>query len=282
MTIGIIFDIEEFAIHDGPGIRKTVFFKGCPLSCAWCHNPEGMSFQPQLMVSQNGCIRCGACRKVCPHPQNCEVCGSCIPVCPLGLRKICGRAITSDRLAKMLLKDQDFFAKTGGGVTLSGGEPLAQSGFLMELIPKLKPLHVAIETSGYAPVENFRQIVPMAGLVLMDIKHTKPDIHKKYTGVDNRLILENLKFLCHCGQKFIIRIPVIPGVNDTRENFENTAKLIQKAKGLERVELLPYHKTAGAKYPMVGKDYQPPFNPDQVPYLDTEVFQQYGIRSVVL
>jgi pyruvate formate lyase activating enzyme len=165
---------------------------------------------------------------------------------------------------------------------LSGGEPLAQPEFLLELIAELKPLHVALETSGYASNRIFHQAIFAADLVLMDLKHTDPEMHRQYTGVDNKLILDNLKDLCDSGRQFIIRIPVIPGINDNPENFEKVAQLLQHAKRLERLELLPYHKTAGAKYGMLGREYKPPFDPEQAPNTDLKIFQQYGIRSAVL
>ena len=282
MTTGIIFDIEEFAVHDGPGIRKVVFFKGCPLRCAWCHNPEGLSGKRELLVSRNGCTHCGKCREVCPHPSGCIACGICTEVCPYRLRKLCGRTVSAGELAHELWKDGAFLMKNAGGITLSGGESLSQPQFLFELIPLLKPMHVAIETSGFAPANIFQTAVHMVDLVMLDIKHTDPIIHQKYTGADNRMILDNLKYLCQSNYPFIIRIPVIPGVNDSKENFEQVAQLIKDAKRLERLELLPYHKTAGAKYSMQGREYRPTFDPDRPLYLDHEVFQQYGITSMVL
>lgn len=159
---------------------------------------------------------------------------------------------------------------------------MAQPEFLLELINELKPVHVAIETSGHAPEEIFRKVVDSVDLILMDIKHTDSEIHKKYTGQDNTLILKNLQYLIASGKKFYIRIPLIPGVNDTKENMENTAELLKAAKGLERVELLPYHKTAGAKYSMVGKEYKPVFDVEKIPEVYQEPFKKYNIRSEVL
>ena len=282
MTTGIIFDIEEFAVHDGPGIRKVVFFKGCPLRCVWCHNPEGLSGKRELLVSRNGCTQCGKCREACPHLSHCIECGLCVEVCPLRLRKLCGYTVTAEELARELLKDKDFLMKNGGGITVSGGEPLAQPQFLFELISLLKPIHIALETSGHAPEAVFQTAVGMADLIMMDIKHTDPLIHQRYTGVDNKIILNNLQYLCRSDRRFIIRIPVIPGVNDNPENFAGVARLIKDAKGLERLELLPYHQTAGAKYAMLGKEYRPPFDTSGPVYLDQEVFRKNDIHSVIL
>jgi pyruvate formate lyase activating enzyme len=233
-------------------------------------------------VSRNGCTHCGKCREVCPHPSGCIACGLCVEVCPLRLRKLCGRTVSAGELAHELLKDRDFLMKNAGGITLSGGEPLSQPQFLFELIPLLKPMHVAVETSGHAPANIFQTAVHLADLVMLDIKHTDPIIHQKYTGDDNRMILDNLKYLCRSDSRFIIRIPVIPGVNDNQENFAKVAQLIKDAKGLKRLELLPYHQTAGAKYAMLGTEYQPPFNTRRPIYLEQEVFQQNGIKSIIL
>jgi len=282
MTKGLIFDVVEFAVQDGPGIRTTVFLKGCPLKCMWCHNPEGISFKKELMVSTASCIKCRKCDEVCNNPQCCISCGRCIIVCPLRLRKICGTEIEPLELASRLLKDKDFLNKNGGGITFSGGEALSQPEFLYETLILLGGVHKAIETSGYAHLDVFKRIVNILDLVIIDIKHTDPKIHKKYTGVDNELILRNLDYLCNSGKRFIVRIPLIPGVNDYKENIEKTASLLVNAKNLERVELLPYHKTAGAKYPMVGRKYEVQFDVDKKPEINVEIFEKFGIRSMLL
>jgi pyruvate formate lyase activating enzyme len=281
MVKGIIFNIEEFAVHDGPGIRKLVFFKGCPLQCMWCHNPEGISFKKELMIRFDACISCGKCTEVCVN-DGCIVCGNCVDVCSLRLRKICGQEIEAKELAKKLLKGKEVLINSGGGITISGGEPLAQPAFLFSLIQQLKPVHIAIETSGYAKSEIFQRMVSDSNLVLMDVKHTDPKIHKKYTGRDNRLILENLQFLCQSDTDFHVRIPLIPGVNDTLDNMKKTALLIRDAKHLKRVEFLPYHKTAGAKYSMLGKQYSPDFDINRNVNIYMDVFQSYNINVTLL
>ena len=275
---GTVFDIKELAVFDGPGIRTTVFMKGCPLRCQWCHNPEGLSFESQLMVSPNGCLRCGRCTAICEHPDNCVACGKCVRACPLHLRRIVGTKYTPEALAKRLLKDQEYLAKQGGGVTFSGGEPTAQGEFLLECLKLLRPMHRAIETSGYCRSGQFRKILEELDYIIMDIKLVNEERHRFYTGAGNRLILENLEQVKESGKPFRIRIPVIPDVNDTQENYQATAALLAGAKMLEKVELLPYHKTAGAKYSMVGREYTPEFDPEAVPNLDTGLFLSYGIR----
>jgi pyruvate formate lyase activating enzyme len=278
---GVIFNIEEFAVHDGPGIRKLVFFKGCPLRCMWCHNPEGISFKKELLIRSEACINCGTCTELCVN-EACIACGDCVDGCPLRLRKICGQEIEVKELAKKLLKGKEVLINSGGGITISGGEPLAQPSFLFNLIQQLKPIHIAVETSGYAKNEVFQKMVSETDLVFMDIKHTDPRIHKKYTGVNNHLIFENLKFLCQSDTDFHVRIPLIPGVNDTHENMEKTALLIRGAKHLKRVELLPYHRTAGAKYSMSGKKYNPDFNINKNVNIFMDVFEKYNINVTVL
>ena len=281
-TMGTIFDISQFAVFDGPGIRTTVFFKGCPLRCQWCHNPEGLSFTPQLMVSHHSCIHCGNCVKVCSHPEGCISCGECITACPLRLRKLCGTQYTPEDLAKLLLKDKDFLERNGGGITFSGGEPLAQPYFLLELIEQLGDIHTAIETSGYCDSEVFQSVVAKLDYIIMDIKLVDSIKHKQYTGVSNEKIIRNLEYLKTCNKPFVIRVPLIPGVNDTNENLTQTALLLKDAPKLIKVELLPYHKTAGSKYSMVNMVYAPTFDINQKANINTTCFTDHGISCMVL
>ncbi len=281
MSTGIIFDIKEFAIYDGPGIRQTVFLKGCPLRCSWCHNPEGQKMCPELMVSKASCLACGRCKNVCDNDK-CITCGKCIPQCPLNLRKICGEYVTAENLAGYIREKSNYYASYGGGVTFSGGEPLMQPEFLLETLSLLNGIHKAIETSGYADSETFKSVVRLTDYVMMDVKLVDSGLHIKYTGVDNAKILENLAYLCRGNIKFAVRIPVIPGVNDSESDFCAVAELIKDAPMLERVELLPYHKTAGAKYEMIGREYNPMFDVNRPVFISQDIFSQYGIRSVIL
>ena len=282
MNEGLVFDIKEFAVFDGPGVRTTVFMKGCPLRCAWCHNPEGLSPKPQLMVSRAACTHCGACKRVCPSPGKCNACGKCLPVCRSGLRKIVGEAWRAEDLARRLQKDADVYALSGGGVTFSGGEPLFQGAFLLEVLDALPDVHTAIETSGYCTEELFRQAVARLDFVLMDLKLADPEEHRRYTGVSNGPILRNLCLLQQSGVPFRIRIPLIPGVSDTRENLEASAQLLAGCPTMECVELLPYHLTAGAKYAMLNMAYCPDFPVEQPVQTHPGLFESYGIRSQVL
>jgi pyruvate formate lyase activating enzyme len=282
MYTGIIFDIKEFAVFDGPGIRTTVFFKGCPLRCQWCHNPEGLSPRPQLMVSPASCSHCGACASACPSPAACVLCGRCLSRCPQGLRRIAGEEYTAEALAERLLRDGPYLKANGGGYTLSGGEPAFQGDFLLELLGLLRGEHRAVETSGCCSGELFSAILGETELVLLDLKSPDPDIHRRYTGADNRPVLENLERLKSSGRAHIIRIPVIPGVNDSPGQYRAAAELLKDDNSLVRVELLPYHKTAGAKYGMLQMDYRPGFDVDKEPCMDKEAFLARGIPCAVI
>lgn len=248
---GTLFSVEEFAVNDGPGIRTTIFLKGCPLHCAWCHNPEGISPEPQYMDKK-------------------------------GEQTLCGYTVTSEELAALILRNKEIYTLNEGGVTFTGGEPLLQSAFLSDVLKRIRPeVHTAIETSGFSSVAVFREIVSLLDLVLFDVKHTDSVLHKKYTGADNRPILRNLEWLCASDTPFIIRIPLIPGVNDTKENMLAVLALIKEAKALRRVEILRYHKMAGAKYNMIGQDYNPPFDTEQIPQV-YNVFEENNIKTIIL
>ncbi len=248
---GIIFSIEEFAVNDGPGIRTTVFLKGCPLRCQWCHNPEGREFEPQLLEKKSG-------------------------------REICGREVSAQELATELLKNEKIFAMNEGGITFTGGEPLAQADFLFETMRLLKDrIHIAIETSAFADSETFKTAISLADLVLVDCKSTNSEIHKKYTGVDNAQILENIRALCTSKTKFIVRVPLIPDVNDTLENMESLSKILEGAENLVRVELLSYNKSAGAKYSWIGLKYLPEFDTKKRPNI-YDTFTKRNIKFISL
>lgn len=239
---GIIFDIKELGVHDGPGLRTTVFLKGCPLRCLWCHNPEGLSRAPQLSVRKNACRHCGACMQPCDHP-DCRPFGRCLHICPEGLISVSGEEISAEQLAARLLRNRVFWGEQGG-VTFSGGEPLLQGDFIHEVLDLLGEVPAAIETSGYADPEIFRSVISRMNLVYMDLKLADDAQHKKYTGVSNARILENLEQLRQSGIPCVIRTPLIPGITDTPENLEAVRRL---ADGLPQ-ELLPYNPMAGAKY----------------------------------
>ena len=277
MSEGIVFDIKEFAVFDGPGIRTTVFMKGCPLRCQWCHNPEGLHAKPQLMVSTAACVHCGACKRVCPHPDHCEVCGKCIPVCRLGLRKIAGTEWTAPELADRLRKDADVYSSSGGGVTFSGGEPLMQWDFISDVIDRLDGIHTAVETSGYTTDDVFVKVMEKLDLVMMDWKVSDPEMHRHYTGVDQAPILRHAKMLAAGDTPFIIRMPIIPGVNDIESHFETVASLLRQAGALVRVDILPYQRAAGAKYEMVGRTYEPEFDEGAQLHYFTGCFASYEI-----
>lgn len=290
MNTGIVFDIKEFAVFDGPGIRTTVFMKGCPLRCQWCHNPEGLSPKPQIMVSTAACVHCGACERVCPlrggaalpgdqcwQPQDCLVCGACVPVCRDGLRRVTGTEWTAETLAARLNKDADVYRATGGGVTFSGGEPLLQWGFVSEVVDRLKGVHTAVETSGYTTDAVFEQVMRKLDLVMMDWKVSDPEGHRHFTGVDQAPIRRHAEMLAAGKTPFILRMPIIPGVNDRPEHFATVADLVKKASALVRIDILPYQRAAGAKYAMVGKTYAPEFDETAALRYDLEVFEKQGI-----
>ena len=277
--MSLVFNIQRFSVNDGPGIRTTVFLKGCNLRCAWCHNPEGLSPEPEMLFKSAKCHHCG----------NCQNGGDC----PHGARVPCGRRWTVEELAEEIRVNADILRSSGGGVTFSGGEPLMQAKFLCALADELKtgtgplhlgtvPVHLALETSGYAPEGVYREVVERMDLVFQDLKHPDSVEHKRWTGVDPAPIHANLAWLKASGRPFVARIPLIPGVNDSEEAKEGFARLLEGKSGLLRVELLPYHLTAAAKYPFTGRAYEPGFDVTAPLNKETAAFERHGLPVVVM
>jgi pyruvate formate lyase activating enzyme len=270
ITRGFIFDIKRFSIHDGPGIRTTVFFKGCPLACRWCHNPESQSSLQELILRPNRCIRCGACLSACPHgatfqedgeyrvaTAECQLCGTCVEVCYAEAREIVGRSMTVAEVMDQVERDVAFYDQSGGGVTFSGGEPLAQPEFLQAVVQasRGRGIHTAVDTCGYAPWPVLEGLLPYVDLFLYDLKLMDDEEHRRFTGVSNRPVLENLRALAGAGQAIVLRVPVIPGVNDGLENVRALADFAASLPHLRGIDLLPYHPTAVEKYERLNRAY---------------------------
>ena len=273
MKSGIVFDFKKYSIHDGPGIRTTVFLKCCPLACWWCHNPESISPRPAVLYRRERCIGCGACILACPgkairptdegflaDPALCEGNGACAEACPSTARELVGRNMTSGEVLEVIRKDILFYDESGGGATFSGGEPLLQPEFLQEMLLGCREsgIHTAVDTTGFAQASVLLETAALTDLFLYDIKHMDPEKHRLYTGVDNTLILENLKTLTESGAKVAIRIPFIPGVNDDEENISRTGEFVSRLSGIVSVHLLAYHTSARNKYAKWGKTYRLP------------------------
>lgn len=271
MTKGLVFNIQRFSIHDGPGIRTTVFLKGCSLRCFWCHNPESISTLPQVQFFPQKCIGCGKCFQICPvhahiiadgerlfKRELCIHCGRCTEVCYAEALVMSGRYMTVSEVMDEVMKDKAFYDNSGGGVTFSGGEALLQMDFIRELLveSKNKGLHTAVDTAGNLPWEIFEEVLPYVDLFLYDIKVMDADMHRWATGVYNGRILDNLKRLASYDSKIWIRIPIIPGVNDDVWEMEAIADFIKPLPGIEVIELLPFHRLGEGKYESLGMEYK--------------------------
>jgi len=264
---GLVFNVQRCSFHDGPGIRTTVFFKGCPLRCPWCHNPEGIASAAEVMVAAQRCLGCGGCASVCPRrdgplpagaelgSDDCLACRRCFAACPTEARQVAGREVTVDDLVAELLRDRQVFATSGGGVTFSGGEPLAQAEFLLACLGACRSagLHVAVDTCGLAPRPVALAVARHADLLLWDVKHLDPRRHHELTGAPLEPILGNLAAAASCGVPIWLRMPVIPGVNDDDENLAALARLAAATPHVERLSLLPYHPLALAKLDRLGR-----------------------------
>lgn len=254
---GIISDIQRFSTEDGPGIRTTVFFKGCNLRCQWCHNPETQHFQPEIMFYERKCTHCGACEKVCPNAlKTCDVCGKCADVCPNGAREMSGKTWDVETLINEIKKDELFYQTSLGGVTFSGGECMLQIDFLEEVLKRCKQegISTAVDTAGEVPFAYFERILPYVDLFLYDIKSMNSQKHERYVGVKNERILDNLRQLQTKNARIWVRIPIIEEVNATQEEMQAINTFLKTGGGVEKVELLPYHKFGEHKYKALSRE----------------------------
>ncbi len=312
MASGMVFDIKKYSINDGPGIRTTVFMSGCPLACLWCHNPESQSLTSVLLYRANRCLGCGACAEVCPENaivesnvsrrwtiesretfdsvttdlSKCTRCQTCITTCYSGAREFSGREMTVSEVMAQVAREIPFYDESGGGVTFSGGEPLMQPGFLSALLQacKKQEIHTVVDTSGFANWQVFEQIRGEVDLFLYDLKHMDSEKHREVTGVPNEPILENLRRLSAAGAKCVVRIPLIPGINDNEANLVESGKFLAGLSQIEGIEIMGYHDIAQAKYEALGREYalfglQPPAEAEMNHAAD--LLRSYGLNVVV-
>lgn len=267
---GLITNIQKFSVHDGPGIRTTVFLKGCPLSCVWCQNPETISSYPEILFFQNRCIKCKKCIEVCSDncfswdegisfsSDHCNQCGVCVDNCSTGALIWSSSYRSADDILGKVMKDKSYYDLSGGGITFSGGEPLHQTDFLHDLISKSKTLdiHVAVDTSGYMATEAIIKAMPFIDLFLYDIKFIDDELHKKYTGKSNDIILANFRKLYEAGARVIVRVPLIPGITDTQKNLSQINCFVESFPNKIEINYIPFNKLAVEKYRMIGKEYE--------------------------
>ena len=297
---GNIFNIERFAVHDGPGIRTVVFLSGCRLRCLWCQNPEGIELTPQLAFSSDKCAGCMKCLSACANKaikqidgnilmdwNKCKRCLKCVETCPNEARVSLTRTMNSKEVLEEVIKDIPFYRRSNGGVTLSGGDPLGQIYFASDILKlcKKSKIHTAIETSGFTDWDNFTKILKYIDFIFFDIKHMDTKEHKRGTGVGNEKILETIRRVSVLDKTIVIRIPIIPNFNNSERNIEDTAKFVKTLKNVIKVELLPYHKLGVAKYEHIGKTYllrtlDPPKSSDLIKLKN--IIESYNIKCEIL
>ena len=294
---GTVFDIQRFSLHDGPGIRTIVFLKGCPLSCKWCSNPESQNMKPVIMYKKNECLHCGRCINACSRKaisfENktfidrsiCTGCGECANACPAGALVVKGKTMTVQQLIRELKKDATTYRRSGGGITLSGGEPLVQYEFAAELLRacKAQGWDTAIETTGAGITEAVEKVIPYVDTVLLDIKHLDTEKHKKFTGIGNEQILKNAARISQISST-VVRVPVIPGFNYSEEEIRAITEFAKTLRGMRTIRLLPYHTFGENKYDLLGRDYAladiKPLKPEELEHLKTMV-EREGFQCII-
>ena len=292
---GIVFDIQKYSVHDGPGIRTLVFLKVCPLKCIWCQNPEGIDSEPQLLFYPDRCTGCGDCvgldgciatslngnNKAAINWSDCTTCGQCVAACLNNAREIAGKTMTVDEVIDEVKRDAAYYRRSNGGMTLSGGDPVYQIDFSRALLKEAKKsaIHTALETSGYCSEKSMDKIIDYVDLFLFDIKHMDPVKHKEFTGVDNEPILRNLKKIASMGKELVMRIPLIPGINDDDDNLKKTAVFLKENSITDKVDFMPYHRLGVNKYSSIGRDYKlPELKPSSEKTIRQKcaIFEDYG------
>jgi len=294
---GTVFDIQRYSLHDGPGIRTIVFLKGCPLRCLWCSNPESQNLKPSIMFDKKSCINCGKCLNVCKYKaisddkpffvnvKKCVGCGECTKICPTNALTLSGKEMNVGEVITELKKDATVYRRSGGGITLSGGEPLMQSDFVSELLKacKAQGWHTAMETTGFGRTEKFEEVFPYTDLVLLDIKAMDSVVHKNQTGVSNELILTNAMKISQMS-KVAVRVPTIPAVNDSVESFEQLCRFVKTLYNVEIIHILPYHRFGQNKYELLGMAYEMKkdiiLEPHQIEVLKS-IVEKHGFTCII-